>query len=80
MAKRLSFAEFRDGIEKHLIPLDLLGDYVEFDPDSPVPRLIFRSDALFDNPPEDYDVDSAIYQLLQELEEECDTHFRHRLS
>ena len=68
MARRLSFTEFREALEQRLLPPEILGDYVEFDSDSPILRLIFRSDALLDNPPEDYDVDSAIYQFLQQLE------------
>lgn len=72
MAKRLSFSEFRDAIEQRSMLVEILRDYVRFDPDSPIPRLSFRSDALTDQPPSDYDVDREIHQLLRQLENESD--------
>ena len=72
MAKKLSFVEFKTSIEELSMPTEMLHNYVQFDPDSPIPRLSFRSDALTDQPPADYDVDRAIHQLLRQLENERD--------
>jgi len=51
------------------MPLDKLAGYVQFDPDSAIPKLSFRSDALIDQPPPAYDVDGEIYRMLRELKE-----------
>lgn len=51
MAKRLTFDEFRTAIEQRTMPLEKLREYVDFDPLSPVPKLIFCVDALIDQPP-----------------------------
>ncbi len=72
MAKRLTFDEFRIAIEQRTVPLEKLPEYVQFDPDSPVPRLAFRADALIDRPPADYDVDAKIYRMLRVVDEERD--------
>lgn len=70
MAKRLTFDEFRTAIEQRTMPLEKLREYVDFDPLSPVPKLIFCVDALIDQPPPDYDVDIAIYHMLRAMKEE----------
>jgi len=72
MAKRLTFNEFRTAIEQRTMPLEKLPDYVDFDPLSPIPKLVFRADALIDQPPPDYDVDAEIYRMLQIEAEERD--------
>ena len=69
MAKRLTFSEFKDALANRLFPLEVLSDYLEFDPDSPIPKLVFRHDALLDIPDPEYNVDMELYKYLQELEE-----------
>jgi len=72
MAKRLTFDEFRTAIRQRTMPLEKLPDYVDFDPNSPIPKLVFRADALIDQPPPDYDVDAEIYRMLRIINEERD--------
>ena len=67
MAKRLKFENFRNSLEQRELPMDSLGHYVEFDSESPVPKLRFKSDALLDVPDPSYDVDLAIYRYSREL-------------
>lgn len=70
MAKRLTFNEFKTAIDHRTLPLDKLPEYVDFDAQSPIPKLVFRADALIDQPPPSYDVDAEIYRLLQVMEDE----------
>ena len=72
MAKRLTFDEFRTAIEQRTMPLEKLPDYVDFDPAAPIPKLVFRADALIDQPPPDYDVDAEIYRMLRVIGEARD--------
>lgn len=72
MAKRLTFDEFRIAIEQRTMPLEKLPEYVDFDPQLPVPKLVFRADALVDQPHPGYDVDAEIYRMLQVIDEERD--------
>lgn len=70
MARRLTFNEFRTAIERRTMPLEELPDYVDFDPNNPVPKLVFRADALIDRPPPGYDVDAEVYRMLRSISEE----------
>lgn len=70
MAKRLTFNEFRIAVEQRTLPLEKLPDYVDFDPTLPIPKLVFRADALIDQPPPNYDVDAEIYRMLRIINEE----------
>ena len=73
MALRLTFNEFQQAIEKmsdRSMPTDVLKEYLEFDPDSAIPVLRFREDALTDYPPADYDVDEEVYKMHRELEKQ----------
>ncbi|MDU9048176.1 MAG: SGNH/GDSL hydrolase family protein [Candidatus Electrothrix sp. Rat3] len=72
MAERITFSEFKKALDSRTITVDSLKEYVEFDDESPVPKLIFRKDALIDSPPEQYDVDEEIYRLLRSLDEKED--------
>ena len=65
MSKKISFEEFKGAIDSRLLPAEKIGDYEELDPNSPIPKLIFKADALTDNAPAAYDVDEEIYQLTQ---------------
>ena len=65
MSKKISFTEFKGAVDNRILPADKIGDYVELDPASPIPKLIFKADALTDDAPNDYDVDEEIYQLTQ---------------
>lgn len=69
MAKRLTFSEFQNGLENRSLPTDSLSDYLEFDAKSPIPTLVFRYDALLDPADAEYNVDIAICNYLQELDE-----------
>lgn len=73
MAKRLTFETFRTAIDQRTMPLEKLPEYVQFDPNSPVPKLAFRADALIDEPPPHYDVDAEIYRMLRVVDEERDS-------
>lgn len=68
--RRIFFSEFKNAIAERDLRLVALGDYIEMDPDSPVPKVQFRADALLDDAPEDFDVDRFVYQYLQALDEE----------
>ena len=70
MAKGLTFSEFQNRLENRSLPTDSLSDYLEFDPKSPIPTLVFRHDALLDSEDPEYNVDIAIYNYLQELDEQ----------
>ena len=67
MSKRVTFAEFNELLKNRQMSAELLVNYVNFDEQSAIPRLVFRSDALVDRPPDDYDVDDAIYRYEREL-------------
>ena len=62
MAKRLTFKEFENLLLLPLASSEVVSEYIELDERSAVPHLVFRSDALTDLPPEDYDLDERIYQ------------------
>jgi len=83
MARKITFAEFRDAVAARrqqvvqlaqegnaeaLAALGPLGTFVEFDPDAPLPRLRFREDAFLDEPPAEIDVDKEFYRIVQEAE------------
>ena len=70
MAKRLTFKDFKELLEKSASPISNLGDYVEFEPESPIPKLIFKSDTLLDDPDPEYNVDHAIYDYLRKIRDE----------
>jgi len=72
MAKRLTFDEFNQAIQQRTMPVGKLPDYVDFDPNVPIPKLTFRADALLDQAPPGYDVDAEIYHMLRVLGEERD--------
>ena len=72
MAKKISFTEFKAAVDRRTIPLESLADYVEFDAESPIPRLRFRQDALIDTASDKYDVDEEIYRLLRSLDDQQD--------
>ena len=65
MSKRLTFEQFRNAIELRSLSAEELAGYVEFDPESPVPRLVFKADALLDDADQNYNVDHAIYSFFQ---------------
>jgi lysophospholipase L1-like esterase len=69
MDRKLSFSEFQAHLKLHDEALPALEDYVEFDPDSAVPRLVFKADALLDSPPPGFDLDEAVYQEDQRQDE-----------
>ncbi|MCY4070736.1 MAG: SGNH/GDSL hydrolase family protein [Chloroflexi bacterium] len=70
MSKRLTFEQFRNAIELRSLSAEELAGYVEFDPESAVPRLVFKADALLDDAGQDYNVDHAIYSFFQRPREE----------
>ena len=63
MAEQLTFKQFKELLERSTSPFSNIGDYVQFDPKSPIPKLIFRSDALLDDPDPEYNVDRVIYEF-----------------
>ena len=69
MAKRLTFSQFQTALAARSLPTEVLPNYVEFDPEAPIPKLAFRYDALLDSPDPDYNVDTELYNYLRELEE-----------
>lgn len=70
MSRKLSFKEFNDAIVNRTLSVDIIEDYVQLDSESPIPKLIFKPDALTDDYPEYYDVDNEIYLLMQYYKEE----------
>lgn len=70
MARRLSFKEFKAAVTNRTLPIYKIEDYVQLDPKSPVPKLIFKSDSLTDSYPKSYDLDYEIYLLTQYYKEE----------
>lgn len=70
MATKLHFDVFRKSIDDRSFPMEKLGEYVELDPESPVPKLKIIPDALLDSAPEDYNIDREIYKISREKEEE----------
>ena len=67
MATRVTLEQFDRLLEEQLIPPDMLGEFVEFDEESAVPRLVFRADAIIGDVPRDYDVDEMVYRYEREL-------------
>jgi hypothetical protein len=66
MATRLSFQEFKHLLDHRQLTEELLSEYICFDDQQAIPRLVFRTDALTDSPADDYDVDREIYLLDRE--------------
>jgi len=66
MAERITFFEFKDALDQRTMSVNKLGEYVHIDPASPIPKLIFRGDALQDKPAPDYDVDREVYNFTRE--------------
>ncbi len=69
MAKRLTFQQFKESLEKSASPISNLGDYVQFDPKSPIPKLMFRPNALLDEPDPEYNVDRVLYEFSRKIQE-----------
>jgi hypothetical protein len=67
MATRVTLEQFDRLLKEQLIPPDMLGEFVEFDEESAVPRLMFRADAIIGDVPRDYDVDEVVYRYEREL-------------
>lgn len=61
MARRMKFAEFRRRLESRRLSSEDIEDYLEIDPTAPRIRVRFRPGTLEDLPPDDYDVDHALY-------------------
>lgn len=76
--QKISFSEFSDALAAGDSRSVDLNTFVEMDPDAPVPRLRFRSDALIDDVPDDFDVDEQVHQYVQRLDKErFETETRH---
>ena len=69
MAERLTFQQFKDKLENSTEPIENLDDYVEFAPDSPIPKLKYRDDAPLDGPVPDVDVNSLICKYSRKIRE-----------
>lgn len=69
MAKRLKFKQFKDSLEKCELPMGSLASYVQFDPKSPIPKLMFRHDALVDKTDDGYNLDREIYKYSRKMRE-----------
>lgn len=69
MAKKISFIEFKQLVDSETISIEALSDYLEQDPNILLPRLRFKTEALLDNAPADYNVDLEIYNMLRRQEE-----------
>lgn len=61
MARRMKFAEFQRRLESRRLSSEDLEDYLEIDPTAPRIRVRFRPGTLDDLPPDDYEVDHALY-------------------
>ena len=71
MAKRLTFQQLKGLLENPTAPIENLADYVQFDPDSPIPKLRFKTRVMQEQAKhEDYDVDHAIQKYSRKIEEE----------
>jgi hypothetical protein len=67
MATRVTLEQFDRLLKEQLIPPDMLGEFVELDEESGVPKLVFRADAIIGGVPRDYDVDEMVYRYEREL-------------
>jgi hypothetical protein len=76
MARRLHFLEFARALETGSMPDELLPQYLELDAERAVPRLVFRRDALLDVPPQEYDVDDAVYRAQRVRQGSSEEHER----
>jgi hypothetical protein len=63
MANKLTFERFLEFARNPATPPAELREYLEFDPDSPIPRLSFRLNVLLDQPPATFDLDDEIRQI-----------------
>ena len=80
MTERLEFQEFKKSLEEFMLPMDILADCVQFDPDSPIPKLKLKPDAPLDNHAPEYDVDSAIYKYSREMQKKRRDHTQKKSS
>lgn len=70
VAKKVLFEKFRNLVDSGTMSHEMLGDYLEQDPNVSIPRLRFKSEALLDDAPTDFDVDLEIYNMLRKTEVE----------
>jgi len=70
MAKKITFAEFKNSVDTRALTMMELQEYIEEDPFSPVPKLRFKGDALIDTAPAEYDVDMEIYKMMRAIEKD----------
>lgn len=70
MDEPLTFQDFKNQLKQLDGLNDNLGDFVQFEPDSPIPKLRFKSwDWHYQAKHEGYDVDRAIYKYTRDLQE-----------
>jgi len=70
MAKRIKFRDFKNLVKNREITKHTLHDYLEEDPSSATPKLRFKTDALTDQVPVDYNVDIEIYNMIRSIEKD----------
>ena len=70
MARKITFEKLVQIIDGPSSNWEILGEYIEFDPESAIPRLRIKPDALVDEAPDDFDVDALMARRTEEDEEE----------
>jgi hypothetical protein len=66
MAEQISFSQFKQMLETPVVRWDVIAEYVEFDPTSPIPKLRIKANTLIDTVPAGYDVDDWLCIKLRE--------------
>lgn len=68
MAEKISFEQFKNMVDNGIATEEILSFYLEQDPNARVPKLRFKTDALIDKAPDNYNVDEEIYSMIRRNE------------
>ncbi len=64
MPANISFLRLRQMLSAETVQWEVVDEYVEFDPNSSIPKLRLRAGVIRDLPLQDFDIDKAIYAII----------------
>ena len=68
---RISFSKFKRALDSGNMPPERLALYTQLDDDSPIPKLVFRPNALSDSPPPRYNVDKEVCRHMRRCRDDA---------
>ena len=64
MSEKILFSSLKQMLSAKNVQWQVIDDYVEFDPNSSIPKLRLRVGIISDLIPHDFDIDAAIYTII----------------